>query len=176
MVQHALLRKPQSGFTIIELVVVIVLLGVLAATALPRFIDISTDAQKAVLQSMGGSILSAANLVHAKAVIQGISNEPLTTIDLDGDGVDDVEIRYGYPSASRNNGLSKIMGGDFSTGWTWSTTYGDTRFWLTTAKLGGRSGVYVNQTAVLNSGCYILYDPATTQGGSPAVSYVTTNC
>lgn len=166
----------QSGFTLIELMAVIVILGIISALAVPKFVDLSATANKTVLESMGGAILSAANQVRAQAIVQGLQDEPLTTIDLDGDGNDDVEIAYGYPSASRNNSISKIMEGGFASQWTWSTTYRDTRFWLTTASLAGRSGVYVNQTAVRATDCYITYDPATSKGGYPVINYVTTNC
>lgn len=169
-------RRKTAGFTLIELVVVIIILGVLAVIAAPKFLNLSTDANIATLKSMGGAILSNAKLVYAKSAIQGLEKIDNTTIDLDGDGTDDVEIAYGYPSASRGNGISNIMGGDFENEWTWSTTYGDTRFWLTTASLGGRSGQYVNQTAVRDSNCYILYDPATSIGDTPKISYVTTDC
>ena len=124
---------------------------------------------------MGGAILSSANIVHAKSVIQGLQGIAKTNIDLDDDGVNDVEIAYGYPSASRTNGISKIMGGDFSSGWTWSANASNTVFWLTTATLGKRSGLYVNNTAVMASNCYILYYPATSSL-VPRISYVTTGC
>lgn len=170
------LRVGQPGFTLVELVAVIIMLGILSAVALPRFIDIGTEANKAVLETMGGSILSAANLVYAKSLIQGAQNDLSATVDLDGDGAADVEVRYGYPSGSRANGVSKIMGGGFESEWTWSTNSSHTQFWLTTASLGGRSGVYINQTAVLNSGCYLLYNPAANAGASPTIDYVTTDC
>ncbi len=168
--------QTQPGFTIVELITVIVLLGILSAVAIPRFMNITADANLAVLRAMEGAVFSAANLVYGKARLQGVHDQLSATVDMDGDGVDDLEVRFGYPSGSRNNGISKIMGGSFESEWTWSTSYGDGRFYLTTAVLGGRSRVYVNRTAVVNSGCYLIYVPAASAGALPTMSYVTTDC
>lgn len=61
--------KKQTGFTLIELVVVIVILGILAATAAPKFIDLTGDARTSVMEALSGSLKSARDMGHAKALV-----------------------------------------------------------------------------------------------------------
>lgn len=90
----SLAQANQKGFTLIELVVVIVLLGILAVTAAPRFIDVQDDARTATLNAIKASMESASTLVYSKALIAG--NETLAASTVQVNGVD-VLIQFGYP-------------------------------------------------------------------------------
>ena len=65
------MRNKNTGFTIVELVVVIILLGILAATALPRFMDVDEDAHRAVVEGVTGSLQTAVSLYHAQWIAGG---------------------------------------------------------------------------------------------------------
>ena len=67
----------QQGFTLIELIIVIVLLGILAVTAAPKFLNLQDDARDSVLEGIAGSLESASSVVYGKALI----NEKNVTIE-----------------------------------------------------------------------------------------------
>jgi MSHA pilin protein MshA len=81
------------GFTLVELVVVVVLLAILAAVALPRFFDGEREARLAALETMRGTLTTAANLVNAQARIEGRSDGP-DNITVNGAGI---RLHSGYP-------------------------------------------------------------------------------
>ena len=65
------MRRTQTGFTIVELVVVIILLGILAATALPRFIDVDDEAHAAAFDGVSGGLQTGISLFHAQWIADG---------------------------------------------------------------------------------------------------------
>jgi MSHA pilin protein MshA len=89
----------QKGFTLIELVVVIVILGILAVTAAPKFIDLTSDAKASVVQAVKGSINSSADMAHAKALITGKTAVAGATQFITVEGTD-ILLNYGWPTAA----------------------------------------------------------------------------
>ena len=141
--------RNESGFTLIELVVVISILGILAAFAVPRFISLETEARVATTQSLAGSVRSAAALAHGLWLAQGSP----ATVDMEGQTI---TITNGYPSAATID----------------DTLADDTGF----AFAAGANGVWTKDGATTPATCAVTYVPPPAVGDAPDVQVAVGGC
>ncbi|QIL85225.1 type II secretion system protein [Vibrio sp. HDW18] len=139
--------KKHTGFTLIELVVVIVILGILAVTAAPRFLNLQKDARIASLQGLKGAIDGAAGIVYGKAAINGVET-------VDNSEVDTIKTAFGYPTAAEDGIGAAVVGLDSD----WTSVPDTTNETLYVVfKVETPPQVSDIQTGK----CYVLYSPAT---------------
>ncbi|MBC8284695.1 MAG: prepilin-type N-terminal cleavage/methylation domain-containing protein [Nitrospinae bacterium] len=105
----------EKGFTLIELVMVIVILGILAATAIPKFVDLSTNAETSVRDGVTGALQGAITMLHAQYLI----NDTAYTATLVANGVDTQGV-----TVSATSGTAIQATGIGSNTYTWTYTAG----------------------------------------------------
>lgn len=163
----------QQGFTMIELIMVIVILGVLSAFALPRFADLGGSARTAAVEGVAGSIRSAIGITRAQVLASGVdTTAAASTVTLDGATID---LAYGYPAADvatdevDASGIVLAAGlVDVGTADAASLTNGD--FTITGTTASDRVEV------TLQANCYVHYVGAANATTPPVVTVVTTGC
>ena len=144
------MSKAARGFTLIELVVVIVILGILAAFAVPKFMGLESQARAASTQALGGSIKSAAALAHSVAVAGGLAGSD--PISVEGTNVAMV---HHYPAAAAL-----------------ASTLQDTTGFAPT--VAGTSVTFDRVGATTAATCRVVYTEPTAAGLAPTVTVTAT--
>jgi MSHA pilin protein MshA len=148
----------QRGFTLIELVAVIVLLGILAATALPRFLNLQGDARAGVLDGIHASMQGAAVQTYAKALMQGKDSG----VDIVTDNIGDIDVVEGYPAADSVADIDIVGLLELDPAFTSDAANGD--------------GVRRVGYDVAALGCYVEYNDSAGSGALPLITKVVDGC
>lgn len=171
----------KNGFTLIELVVVIIVLAILSVIAVPRFIELQSDARISSLKGLQAEMHSVMSVLYPKSVLQGLQNKP----PQDNDDVTDdenviiidgqkIHLAYGYPAADSKKAWSMLIMATFTDSvfnadepadWYFHNNGGDNfiRFMTQTKKFSGDN-------------CYLKYTQATSPTTPPVFEIVDSGC
>ncbi|MFM2579436.1 prepilin-type N-terminal cleavage/methylation domain-containing protein [Vibrio fortis] len=159
-----------QGFTIIELVVVIVILGIISVTAANKFLNLQTDSRIATLNGLRGGMEGASAMVHGKAAALGIERAVSASISIEGDSI---LLAHGYPAAMNNEAWSQLIESTFLDA-EWGVGEAD---WFFT-NVSAADGVIVyapSSRKKQGENCYLEYTEATSSA-QPTFELTTSGC
>ncbi|MGQ4276691.1 type II secretion system protein [Pseudidiomarina sp. E22-M8] len=161
--------KRQQGFTLIELIIVIVVLGILAVTAAPQFINFSSDARESTVKGAQASIQGAMQLVYARSLVNGTEDDSPATVTTEGGTV---TTSYGYPDAD-------VGGIDVAAGLGSDWSRYDSTTTPVTASVAEAAFAPAGVTPDFTSGndsCHVLYTEAADEDTPATVAVNTAGC
>lgn len=152
-----------SGFTLIELVVVIVLLGILSSVALGKFRSLGTTARAATVQALAGALRTTAEIVHMKCIMTAACNENASTeLFTMEDGIT-YRLNFGWPDAGHSVSGLQIDALVVTTGYKIS-------------EISNGTTLFVVESAADPANCSVAYSDAYYGGGEITIMPKTSGC
>lgn len=167
------MKNTNSGFTLIELIIVIVILGILAVTASPKFLDLTGDARTSTIEGLAGSVNGAASISNSRAIIQGQTGTS-GFLDANNNSTNDsgeTQLVNGYPDAE-----SLDLTLDLDTTNDWTVVEGDTKVRIYPKDVTAHavsSDTFSNPSGQTADVCYLEYTEAVS-GNRPAITPIST--
>ena len=168
----------QQGFTLIELIIVIVILGILAVTAAPKFINFTDDATQSAFAGINGGMASSMTIIYSKAAIDDSVSEATGTIS-------GANVVFGYPDASLTGIVkaAEVSSGLFSTDKSTDYTYfidtaatPDVLYFTPSSKLGTLGAAAATSAEITATNCYISYTAAADKDTAAILNHIQTAC
>lgn len=194
------INKTQQGFTLVELIIVIVILGILAVTAAPRFFNFTADARVSVLESIEGSLRATGSMIEGRAQIGGVAANALscyavatdvvtaegTAANVTANGTEGVA-----PTTNCTNGVDIVFGAMDADAATFNALAEMGSFVLADAAAGTVANGYTTAVAAgevriaeslgalqadVTEGCWVTYAEPTAAGTRPVITVVDDGC